>query len=107
MQKNNVFQSLGTIEKLSGTDWPVYHLEHDELSDESKLRIAKVEDMRAQGIEPWPAARDVPDMCQEVLEQFEEEEYRPDLILDAGNLLNGSPSIVVDLTKKKPKILRP
>lgn len=44
---------------------------------------------------------------KEILEQFEEQEYRPDLILDAGNLSDGSPSIVIDLTKKKPRILRP
>ncbi len=43
---------------------------------------------------------------KEVLREFEKEEIRPDLIIDGGNLAKTSPSIIVDLTKKKPKILR-
>lgn len=44
---------------------------------------------------------------KEVLKQFEEEEFKPDLILNAGNLPKSTPSIIIDLTKKHPKILRP
>lgn len=43
---------------------------------------------------------------KEVLNDFEKEEMRPDLIIDGGNLTKSCPSIIVDLTKKKPKILR-
>jgi len=43
----------------------------------------------------------------EVFQQFEEEEIKPDLIIDAGNLPESSSSIIIDLTKKKPEILRP
>lgn len=43
---------------------------------------------------------------REILEQFEEQEVKPDLILDAGNLSKSFPSTVVDFSGKKPKILR-
>lgn len=41
---------------------------------------------------------------KEVLRQFQE--FQPDLVIDAGNLPKSKPSTVIDLTKKKPKILR-
>ena len=37
---------------------------------------------------------------------FENQEYQPDLIIDDGNLKKAKPSKVIDLTGKKPKILR-
>jgi len=43
---------------------------------------------------------------KEILEQFEEQEVKPDLILDAGNLPKNFPSTVVDFSAKKPKIVR-
>lgn len=43
----------------------------------------------------------------EVLSQFENEQMRPDLILDAGELQESKPSTIIDLTKNKVKILRP
>lgn len=43
---------------------------------------------------------------EEILRQFEKEKNKPDLILDAGNLPFQLPSTVIDLTPKKPKILR-
>ena len=43
---------------------------------------------------------------KEILEQFEEQEVKPDLILDAGNLPKNFPSTVVDFSTKKPKIVR-
>ncbi len=43
---------------------------------------------------------------REILEQFEEQEVKPDLILDAGSLSKSFPSTVVDFSGKKPKILR-
>ena len=35
-----------------------------------------------------------------------QEKYLPDLILDGGKLKSKKPSRVIDLTSKKPKILR-
>jgi len=43
---------------------------------------------------------------KEIIGQFEKEKVKPDLILDAGNLKLSLPSIVLDLTGKKIKILR-
>jgi len=41
-----------------------------------------------------------------ILKQFEDKNSQPDLIIDAGILPRSKPSIVIDLTKKPPKILR-
>lgn len=43
---------------------------------------------------------------KEVLKQFEERKYQPDLVIDAGNLKKSKPSKVIDLTIWPPKILR-
>lgn len=43
---------------------------------------------------------------KEVISQFKNKKDLPDLILSAGNLKKSLPSTVIDLTKKKPKILR-
>lgn len=43
---------------------------------------------------------------KEVLKQFGNQRYCPDLIIDAGNLPKSKPSKVLDLTKSPPKILR-
>lgn len=43
---------------------------------------------------------------EEVLTQFRKEFFRPDLVLDAGELKFSEPSTVLDLTSKKPKIIR-
>ena len=43
---------------------------------------------------------------KEVINQFENQKHRPDLVLDAGNLKPAKPSTVIDLTTKNPKILR-
>lgn len=43
---------------------------------------------------------------KEVLNQFRNKKYQPDLVLDAGNLPFQLPSTVIDLTKKRPQILR-
>jgi len=43
---------------------------------------------------------------KEVLRQFENRKYQPDLTIDAGNLPKSKPSTVFDLTVFPPKILR-
>ncbi len=43
---------------------------------------------------------------KEVLNQFKKEKNHPDLIIDAGDLKPSKPSRVIDLTGKKPKVLR-
>ena len=40
------------------------------MSEETAIRMAKVERMRAAGIEPWPAAVTIPDNAQTILNQF-------------------------------------
>lgn len=43
---------------------------------------------------------------REIIKIFEKAYPRPDLILDAGDLVNRQPSTVLDLTGSQPKILR-
>ena len=43
---------------------------------------------------------------KEVLKQFKGRKFQPDLVIDAGKLKKTKPSKVIDLTCKKPKILR-
>jgi L-threonylcarbamoyladenylate synthase len=43
---------------------------------------------------------------QEIIDEFEDESQKPDLIINAGDLRSASPSTVMDLTKEKPEILR-
>lgn len=49
-----------------------------------------------------PASGDI----KEILEQFKNQRFKPDLVLDAGVLPRTQPSTVIDLTGPKPKILR-
>jgi len=44
---------------------------------------------------------------KEVINQFQNQKYQPDLVIDAGNLQKSKPSTVLDLTVSPPKILRP
>ena len=43
---------------------------------------------------------------KEVISQFKNQKFQPDLIIDAGNLPKSKPSIVLDLTTSPTKILR-
>ena len=43
---------------------------------------------------------------KEILKQFKNQKYQPDLVIDAGNLPKSKPSIVLDLRHLPPKILR-
>ena len=43
---------------------------------------------------------------KEVVKQFENKKYQPDLVLDFGNLSESKPSKIIDLTAKPYKLLR-
>jgi len=43
---------------------------------------------------------------KEVIKQLANQKYQPELVIDAGNLSRGRPSIVLDLIPFPPKILR-
>ena len=43
---------------------------------------------------------------KEVIEQFNQPQEAPDLLLDAGNLKNNSPSTVIDLVHQRSRFLR-
>lgn len=43
---------------------------------------------------------------KKILSQFRNKKYRPDLVIDAGNLPNSKPSTVLELTTLPPKVLR-
>jgi len=43
---------------------------------------------------------------EEIIEQFKDQKFQPDLILDAGELVKNPPSTVVDLINWPPRVLR-
>lgn len=43
---------------------------------------------------------------KDIIKQFQDKKFQPDLILNAGNLKPSRPSKVIDLTAVKPKIIR-
>ncbi|MDO8639610.1 MAG: L-threonylcarbamoyladenylate synthase [bacterium] len=43
---------------------------------------------------------------EEIIRQFKDQKYQPDLIIDAKNLIPSKPSTIIDLTGKKIKIIR-
>ena len=43
---------------------------------------------------------------KKIIKEFENKSYKPDLIIDAGNLPKRKPSLILDLTVAPPKILR-
>jgi len=47
-----------------------------------------------------------PKKISEIIEMFEGNYYRPDLVIDAGDLPKSEPSTILDLTTDRPKILR-
>jgi tRNA A37 threonylcarbamoyladenosine synthetase subunit TsaC/SUA5/YrdC len=49
-----------------------------------------------------PSSTDV----KEVISQFENKKYQPDVIIDNGNLSKNKPSTIIDLTTTPFKILR-
>ena len=52
------------------------------------------------------SGEEAPRKISEIIEMFEGNYYRPDLIIDAGDLPKSEPSTILDLTSDKPKILR-
>jgi len=43
---------------------------------------------------------------EDIMEQFKNKKYQPDLILDGGKLKKVRPSTIIDLTHDKPKLIR-
>jgi len=41
-----------------------------------------------------------------IVDYFKERDFRPDLILDSGKIKNAKPSVVIDITKENPQIVR-
>jgi len=52
------------------------------------------------------AGKPAPTRINEAVNQFKAKKYRPDLVIDAGDLPKNKPSKVIDLTLWPPKILR-
>lgn len=52
------------------------------------------------------SGKTTPTKIKEVLKQFKNQKYQPDLAIDAGNLKKSRSSTVIDLTGKRIKVLR-
>lgn len=74
----------------------------------SKLLLSVLEIIKtplaqtSANISDKPAATEI----KKVIHYFQNQKCRPDFVIDAGNLKKNRPSKVIDLTAKKPKILR-
>lgn len=51
---------------------PIEQITHEDISGEHKIRLEKVESMRAAGINPWPAGKEVNATCNQVIAEFVE-----------------------------------
>lgn len=51
--------------------------EHETGSQEHQVRVQKVEEMRALGIEPWPAGKMINSTCTQIVAAFKENEEAP------------------------------
>jgi len=52
------------------------------------------------------SGKKVPYSIKEILKQYKDQKTKPDLLVDAGKLPKVAPSTVIDLSRKKIKILR-
>lgn len=76
---NNTFVPLRSVNKSLITSVDVYAhkaeyaVPHEHVSDEHKMRLEKIEAMRAMGIEPWPAGKAINATCHEVVSEYVED----------------------------------
>lgn len=52
------------------------------------------------------SGEEAPKKISEIIDMFEGNFYKPDLVIDAGDLPESEPSTLLDLTSDRPKILR-
>lgn len=76
-----VLKKNGTYVSLSQPQMPVSEVDvyaqrdaqETSISSEHEIRIHKVQEMRKQGIEPWPAMKPVNATCKEVIDEFKDD----------------------------------
>jgi len=95
-KKRGLADNVGTEETI-GMRMPAYKLIHDLFS-----RIDFPLAQSSANISNEPTKTRI----QEIIDEFEDESQKPDLIINAGDLRSAPPSTVMDLTKEKPEILR-
>jgi len=95
--KNNLCRGIYGKNKTVGIRVPDYKLITD-LIDKVAFPLAQ-SSANISGIL-------TPLKLKEIIEQFRNRKEKPDLILDKGDLPQRLPSTVINLTRKKPKILR-
>ncbi len=64
----------------------LHALENGDESAEHRVRVEKVEKLRAEGIEPWPDAQAVTAHCAQVLDEFKDDGVERSYTL-AGRLM--------------------
>ncbi len=77
LKKDGTYISLETKKHIDHVESPLEIMESkqaQEPSGEYKVRIEKVERMRAMGIEPWPEMEPVTDTAAQVVQEFKEGE---------------------------------
>ena len=94
--RNKLPKSLGA-EKTIGLRIPNYKFINDVLKKVNRPLTGTSANISGQ-----PASGDI----KEVLRQFKNRRYKPDLVIDAGRLPKRKPSKIIDLIVYPPKILR-
>jgi lysyl-tRNA synthetase class 2 len=82
LKRNDKFEKLKPVSydesksiKFTSLD-NLVHTSLQNLSEEHHIRVQKVEQMREQGIEPWPAAKEVTDNAQKIINEFVEDQHK-------------------------------
>jgi L-threonylcarbamoyladenylate synthase len=90
------------LKKKSGEGTIALRQPDSEIIREIILRTGKFLIGTSANISGQPSSTKI----SEVLSQFENQKLQPDLIIDAGDLKDSQPSSIIDLTKKRPIVLR-
>ena len=97
LKRKKWYKLYGVDKKTIGLRIPNYKL---------VLELLKIVNKPLTGTSANISGKPASVKIKEVLRQFENQKYQPDLIIDAGNLPKSQPSKVVDLTIQPPQILR-
>jgi lysyl-tRNA synthetase class 2 len=82
LQKNGVWLQLNQPKEIQDVSTDVYSLHgidalqaitHEKIAGEHKVRLEKIEKMKAAGIEPWPAGKEINATCHDVIDEFGDE----------------------------------
>jgi len=94
---SNISKNIFGNKKTIGLRWPNYKFVNFLMNQTKKPLTGTSANISGEG--------NISEI-KKIINQFEGKKYRPDLIIDSGNLKKCKASTVVDFTKETPEILR-